>query len=64
MTDNATRVLHALQRTSSARRVDLMHICHMTHGEVLEACEELMRVRLIRSINGGARYAAWERVTA
>lgn len=63
-TDNAARVLHALQRTPSARRVDLMHLCHMTRGEVLEACEELMRARLIRSINGGARYAARDRVTA
>jgi DNA-binding transcriptional MocR family regulator len=62
--DNAARVLHALQRTPSARRVDLMHLCHMTRGEVLEACEELMRARLIRSINGGARYAARDRVTA
>ena len=64
MTDNAARVLRALQQTNSARRIDLMHICHMTRGEVLEACDELLRARLIRSINGGARYAVWARASA
>lgn len=62
--DNAARVLHALQRTSSARRIDLMHTCHLTRGEVHEALDELRRAGLVNSIASGARFVARERAQA
>lgn len=62
--DNAARVLQALRATTSARRIDLMHTCHMTRGEVHEALDELRRAGLVNSIASGARFVARERVTA
>lgn len=62
--DNAARVLQALRATTSARRIDLMHTCHMTRGEVHEALDELKRAGLVNSIASGARFVARERATA
>ena len=62
--DNAARVLAALQRTTSARRIDLMHTCHMTRGEVHEALDELKRAGLVNSIASGARFVARVRAQA
>ena len=56
--DNAQRVLAALQRTSSARRLDLMHTCHLTRGGVHEALDELKCAGLVNSIAAGARFVA------
>ena len=56
--DNAARVLQALRATTSARRIDLMHTCHMTRGEVHEALDELRRAGLVNSIAAGARFVA------
>jgi DNA-binding IclR family transcriptional regulator len=64
LNDNAARVLHALERTSSARRLDLMHTCHLTRGEVHEALDELKRAGLVNSIASGARFVARERAQA
>lgn len=62
--DNAARVLQALRATTSARRIDLMHTCHMTRGEVHEALDELRRAGLVNSIASGARFVARERAQA
>jgi len=62
--DNAARVLAALQRTASARRIDLMHALHMTRGEVHEALDELRRAGLVNSIASGARFVARTRAQA
>ena len=62
--DNAARVLQALRATTSARRIDLMHTCHMTRGEVHEALDELKRAGVVNSIASGARFVARERAQA
>lgn len=60
MTPAAQSCLTALRACRSARRVDLMARTGMTREAVATAVQELMQAGLVRSINGGARYAARE----